>query len=1268
MIVVACRQVIDVGSRLGSYHQRLAVSSISFCNGGWVVGTYSTRRHQVMKRALTNLKRTVAVLVICCLMFSLIPANTFAVAASDISGHWAQVKIQSWMDKGLIKGYPDGTFKPDQDVTRAEFMALANRAFSFTAKATINYTDVQADAWYTNAIAIAKAAGYISGYPENTMKPENPITREEVATIVARIKNLTSAANAADKYTDAAKIGSWSKGQVGAVTSAQIMQGYPDGSFMPQGLMTRAEVVVASDNALHYTAPVANIAVRAITVTPTTMALTAGGATGAITATVGPSNATNKIVTWSSSNAAVATVAGGVVTPVAAGAAVITATAVQGSFTATCTVTVTAPVVSGAPAPTTYTVTFDSQGGTAVTAITGIASGATVTLPTAPTKTGYTFNGWFTAATGGTAFAASTAVTANVPVYAQWTAAASTAILDATSGVFTTAHGDYTVTVTLTGGTFAAGPFTAADFTFAGTNNAVLAAATTFTRTSATVVTITGLGTLTGGADNTVLVKAATQATQATSVAGTASSPFTYTTSSDNKITITGYTGTDTVITIPSMLDGNYVTIVGDRQVGTQQVGAFQGYSRMTSVTIPDSVTGISKMAFYGCSGLTSVAIPSSVTSIVDEAFYNCTGLTEILVNVNNSNYASVDGVLYNKGITVLIQCPGGNTRTSFTIPNSVTTIGLTAFCDCTRLTSVSIPNSVTSIGASAFVFCTALTSVSIPNSVTSIGYGAFSNCTSLTSVTIGSGVTSIGASAFVFCPALTSVIMGRAGTTIGDILMNNNNFRTAYISGGVGTYAGTYTGAWTRLSSDASLTGGTLGGVELSGTFTGTVDIGSSSGSSVIVPIGSLALVLGKGNNSSTIKYVLKTDGSQPVDAGSYGSTYSGATTIHITSSADRIWLMVTAQDGTTIRYCWITVTVAPTPLAAIGAITGTPQAGEVLTAGALTPTGATATATYQWRISATSGGTYADISGATATTYTLAAGDVTKFIEVVATGTGSYSGSVTSAPTAVVVATDLLAAGVTGFVAPVKGAVPIGLGVLNANAATYIKTSLVWAPTDNPYLGNIVYTATVVLTAASGYKFPIGGLTPTVNTGTPALGTVSGGDVAGNTLTFTVTFPVTAYFVIGESYGGGKVAYIDGTGQHGLIAATGDQSIGIRWYNGSFIQINAFAAALGTGMANTNAIISVQGATATSYAAGLARACTDGSNNDWYLPSEDELAQLYSNRVAIGGFNTGSGVAYWSSTETSSAQAWAQHFDNGQGGNYSKDSTYYVRAVRTF
>src|SRR5450756_1267299 len=395
-----------------------------------------------MTTAFRNFKRIIAVLAIICLMFSLMPANTFAFQATDISGHWAQVKIQSWIDKGLIKGYPDGTFKPDQDITRAEFMALVNRAFGYTAVAPITYTDVKAGSWYAPEVAKAQAAGYITGYPDGTMKPENPITREEVATIVARIKNLTSDANAADKYTDASKIGSWSKRQVGAVTSAKIMQGYPDGSFMPQGLITRAEVVEALDNALHYTAPVV--------VTPPV---------------VTPPVVTPPVVTYP----------------------------------------VTFTVADATYAPVQANIVFPSQ--TIATDVYGVAiiNLANGTHPYAVTATGYdTVNG--------SAVVNSEALPVSVTM---------TAITDVTSLAFTTTAANNTVTVTLTGGTFKAGAIVAADFTFAGTDAGPIAAGI-FTRTSDTVVTITDL-TLAGGANNTVLVKAATQATQATSVAAVAS-------------------------------------------------------------------------------------------------------------------------------------------------------------------------------------------------------------------------------------------------------------------------------------------------------------------------------------------------------------------------------------------------------------------------------------------------------------------------------------------------------------------------------------------------------------------------------------------------------------------------------------------------------------------------------------------------------------------------------------------------------------------------
>lgn len=174
-------------------------------------------------------------------------------------------------------------------------------------------------------------------------------------------------------------------------------------------------------------------------------------------------------------------------------------------------------------------------------------------------------------------------------------------------------------------------------------------------------------------------------------------------------------------ITIP-----NNVTTIEER--------AFSG-SGLTSVTIPDSVTRIDNHAFNSCKKLETIKISKSIENIGDNVFDGCSNLTSIIVDNNNQYYSSIDGNLYNKDKTKLIQYAIGKNNASFIIPNGVTNIGDNAFDGCKNLTDVTIPNSVTSISYYAFFLCKGLTSITIPDSVTSIGVNTFMYCNNLKDV-----------------------------------------------------------------------------------------------------------------------------------------------------------------------------------------------------------------------------------------------------------------------------------------------------------------------------------------------------------------------------------------------------------------------------------------------------------------------------------------------------------------------------------------------------
>lgn len=202
------------------------------------------------------------------------------------------------------------------------------------------------------------------------------------------------------------------------------------------------------------------------------------------------------------------------------------------------------------------------------------------------------------------------------------------------------------------------------------------------------------------------------------------------------------------------------------------------------------SVIRIGSWAFRHCTNLTSVSIPKSVTRISEDTFSFCEKLKSFEVDKKNQSYTSVDGVLFNKDMTLLVKYPGGKTGEEYIIPNSVahigagafegcslagiiipdsvTRIGYSAFSDCNNLRNMILGKSVTYIDSSAFSSCTSLASVTIPDGVASIGGNAFYGCTNLATITIPDSVDSIDAWTFAYCTSLTHLFVGKSVACIG--------------------------------------------------------------------------------------------------------------------------------------------------------------------------------------------------------------------------------------------------------------------------------------------------------------------------------------------------------------------------------------------------------------------------------------------------------------------------------------------------------------------
>ena len=237
----------------------------------------------------------------------------------------------------------------------------------------------------------------------------------------------------------------------------------------------------------------------------------------------------------------------------------------------------------------------------------------------------------------------------------------------------------------------------------------------------------------------------------------------------------------------------NSVKVIGDY--------AFSDCENLKSVTIPNSVKEIGEGAFWNDTGITTITIPNSVTIIGFGAFNGCTNLQNLLIDENNPKYSSVDGVLYNKDKTTLIQYPCGNTRTDYIVPDSVKEIGHSAFKGCTNILSITIPDNVETIGGGSgigsggggffaggvFSDCTNLTSVTLPSNLKAISTSLFSNCSKLKNIIIPDKVTYIGSDAFAYCSSLESIKIPESVTYIGfDVFQQCNSLKSLAILGDI--------------------------------------------------------------------------------------------------------------------------------------------------------------------------------------------------------------------------------------------------------------------------------------------------------------------------------------------------------------------------------------------------------------------------------------------------------------------------------------------------
>ncbi|MBR1658809.1 MAG: S-layer homology domain-containing protein [Oscillospiraceae bacterium] len=198
-------------------------------------------KHILSTRSM--LRRCLSLVLALCLFAALAPMPR-------VSAEFYDDAVQNLIGWGVMSGYPDGTFQPQNPITRAEFVAMINRAYGYTKVGATPFTDVPANAWYANDIGIAYNAGYFSGTSSTTASPTAPLTREQALVLLAKNMRMDDTAGEVIGFSDGKSFSTWSQGYANSAVEKGLVGGYADGSYRPNNNITRGEMAVLLNRAL----------------------------------------------------------------------------------------------------------------------------------------------------------------------------------------------------------------------------------------------------------------------------------------------------------------------------------------------------------------------------------------------------------------------------------------------------------------------------------------------------------------------------------------------------------------------------------------------------------------------------------------------------------------------------------------------------------------------------------------------------------------------------------------------------------------------------------------------------------------------------------------------------------------------------------------------------------------------------------------------------------------------------------------------------------